>query len=254
MWVDVTLTCKAMHRIMLLLMFSNSSASGETMTAIAKFSVSQYERMIDAGVFVPKEKHPWELIRGEIRNWETTANFSISEYDRILAAGIFDFPEKQRVELIRGELRMMSPINPPHESALDRLLCWSFDHAPRDQVLIRNQNSLGLLTLESVPQPDLFWVEKKDYSQQRPTSAEVFLIIEVAGTSLKYDLGEKAELYARENLADYWIVNVINRVVEVFREPENGRYQSMRTYKIGEMISPLAFPEIALTVADLWAK
>jgi len=208
--------------------------------------------MIDAGVFEPKEKHPWELIRGEIRNWEMTANFSIPEYDRMLAAGIFDYPEKQRVELIQGELRMMSPINPPHETALDRLMCWSFDHAPRDQVLIRNQNSLGLLALQSVPQPDLFWVENKDYSQQRPTSAEVFLIIEVSETSLKYDLGGKAELYAQENIADYWVVNVIDRVVEVFREPENGSYQATRTTKIGESISPLAFPDLKLDVADIW--
>jgi len=208
--------------------------------------------MIDAGVFEPKEKHPWELIRGEIRNWETTAKFCIADYDRMLAAGIFDFPEKQRVELIRGELRMMSPINPPHETALDRLMYWSIDNAPRDKTWLRNQNSLGLVGLESVPQPDLFWVENKDYSQQRPTSADVFLIIEVAETSLKYDLGEKAELYARVGIADYWVVNVIDRVVEVFREPENGRYQVVRTYKIGETISPLAFPEISLPVADIW--
>jgi len=72
-----------------------------------------------------------------------TAKFSIADYGRMLEAGIFDFPEKQRIELIRGELRMMSPINPPHETALDRLMYWSIDHAPRDQVLIRNQNSLG---------------------------------------------------------------------------------------------------------------
>jgi len=227
---------------------------GEAMSTIAKVTIAQYDRMINAGVFVPKEKHPWELIYGEIRNWEGTAKFSIADYDRMLAAGIFDFPEKQRVELIRGELRMMSPINPPHETALDRLLCWSFDHTPRDQVLIRNQNSLGLLELKSVPQPDLFWVENKDYSEQRPTSADVFLIIEVAETSLKYDLGEKAEMYARESIADYWVVNVIDRIVEVFREPENGRYQLTQTCKIGETITPLAFPEVTLSVAKIWAK
>lgn len=224
------------------------------MSTIAKFTIAQYERMIDAGVFVPKEKHPWELIRGEIRNWETTAKFSIADYDRMLAAGIFDTPEKHRVELIRGELRMMSPINPPHEDALDRLTRWSFQQGTEEGIRIRTQNSLGLLGLESVPQPDLFWVQNKDYSQQRPTSADVLLMIEVSDTSLAYDRGEKAELYAREGIADYWVVNVVDRVVEVFREPSGEHYQQMHTCKIGETITPLAFPDIALTIADLWPK
>jgi len=113
---------------------------------------------------------------------------------------------------------------------------------------------LGLLELESVPQPDLFWVQKKDYSQQRPTSANVLLMIEVSNTSLAYDHGEKAELYASEGIEDYWVVNVVDRVVEVFREPSGDRYQSLQTYKIGESIAVLAFPEILLPVADLWAK
>jgi len=76
------------------MLLSVTDSSSETMNAIAKFSISQYDRMIDAGVFEPKEKHPWELILGEIRNWETTAQFSIMDYDRMLAAGIFDFPER----------------------------------------------------------------------------------------------------------------------------------------------------------------
>ena len=105
------------------------------MSELAQITIDQYDRMIDAGVFVPKEEHPWELIRGVLRNWEGPAKFSIASYDRMLAAGVFDFPEKQRVELIRGELRMMSPINPPHESCgqLSDVLEHP-DSAPRDQV------------------------------------------------------------------------------------------------------------------------
>ena len=224
------------------------------MSEIARFTIEQYDRMIEAGVFVPKEKHPWELIQGEIRNWETTAKFSIADYDRMLAAGIFDFPEKLRIELIRGELRMMSPINPPHEIALDYLMYWSIDKAPRDQVRVRSQNSLGLLGLDSVPQPDVFWVNNKDYSEQRPTSEDVFLLIEISDTSLQYDRGEKAELYAREGIADYWIVNVKERVLEVYRQPVGECYQQMQNYKVGDQVSPLAFPELSLTVADLWPK
>lgn len=99
----------------------------------------------------------------------TVARFTIAEYDCMIEAGVFDAREKHRVELILGEIRDMRPVHPPHENALDLLMYWSIDHAPRDKVRIRVQNSLGVPELESVPQPDLLWVKQRDYSKARPT-------------------------------------------------------------------------------------
>ncbi|MCG8450526.1 MAG: Uma2 family endonuclease [Pirellulales bacterium] len=182
----------------------------------------------------------------------TAAHFSIADYNRMIAAGVFEPREEHQVELIRGELHEMNPINPPHSEVVNLLMYWSIDHCPRDQVRVRSQDSLGLPALESVPQPDVFWVKARDYSRERPTNEDVFLVIEVAESSLAYDRGEKAQLYAKAGIQDYWVINVNDRVVEVFRDPAGGHYRQLQTFKVGDTVSPLAFPDLQLAVADLW--
>lgn len=182
----------------------------------------------------------------------TVARFTVAEYDRMIEAGVFEPAEDHRVELIHGEIREMSPIHPPHENALDLLMYWSIDHAPRDKVRVRVQNSLGFPEFESVPQPDLLWVKNRDYSRSRPTIADVLLVVEVADSSLRFDRGEKAELYAQAGVQDYWIVNVQARTIEVHRGPAAGRYGSLQTYGHGESVSLLAFPELTCPVAAIF--
>ena len=100
----------------------------------------------------------------------TIAHVTIAEYDQMIETGQFEPREEHHVELIRGEVREMSPIYPPHEAALDNLSYWSFDSAPRETVWLRNQNSLGIPELESVPQPDLFWVAQTGLQQGTSSS------------------------------------------------------------------------------------
>lgn len=178
----------------------------------------------------------------------TVAHISIEQYDRMIASGVFD---RQRIELIHGELRMMSPIGPSHEYTVDRLNRLSIECTPRDRVLVRIQNSIELPGSVSVPEPDIVWARNRSYLKSRPKAADVLLLIEVADTSLEYDPGEKAELYAKARIADYWIINLVDGCVEVFRDPARGRYRSLQTFEPGEKIRPLAFPKIALAVDDL---
>lgn len=182
----------------------------------------------------------------------TITKVTVEEYDRMIKEGAFEPREEHYVELIRGDIRQMSPIYPPHESALDYLVYWSVKNTPEDRVWIRNQNSLGIPELESIPQPDLFWVRKRDYSKVRPAVEDVFLLIEVADSSLGFDRGKKADLYAEAGIADYWIANVKQQVIEVRRQPREGHYQQLETYAVGQSVSPLEFPEIKLAVADVW--
>jgi Uma2 family endonuclease len=178
----------------------------------------------------------------------TVAQISIEQYDRMIASGVF---EGQRIELIHGELRMMSPIGPSHEFTVDSVNRLSMQVVPLDRVLVRIQNSIELPTLLCVPEPDITCVKNRSYLKARPKAADVFLLIEVADTSLDYDRGEKAELYAKARIADYWIINLVELCVEVFRDPHRGHYRSLKTFDIGDQIHPLAFPKIALAVADL---
>lgn len=178
------------------------------------------------------------------------AHLSLAEYDRIVRAGVFD--QRRRVELIRGEIREMNPIGPQHEDVLERLTEWSYRLLPLDSVRIRVQDSVGLPGLESVPEPDLVWAVRRDYSRGRPTAEEILLLVEVAESSLPYDVGEKADLYAAADIADYWVVDLAARAIEVRRDPLGSRYRSLQTFTGTAEIRPLRFPDVILQPAMLW--
>lgn len=183
----------------------------------------------------------------------TVARFSIDEYDRMIASGVFAGGRRRRVELIRGEVREMLPIGPPHENAVDFLTRWSASVTPADRVRLRVQNSIGLASLASAPEPDIAWVkEKRGYARSRPRSHDVLLVIEVADSSLDYDCGEKAELYAASRIQDYWVVNLIDECVHVFRDPRRGRYRYLQDFACGQRIDPLAPPKASLAVSELF--
>jgi Uma2 family endonuclease len=184
----------------------------------------------------------------------TDLHITVAQYEQMIAEGAFVPAEEHRVELIRGEIREMSPIHPPHEDVLDRLAEWSYDSAPRMQVRVRVQLSIELLGLQSVPQPDLAWVRRGDYSKRRPTSDDALLIVEVADTSVRFDRGEKATLYAEAGIADYWIVDVNRRAIEICREPLDGVYMQREMVEYNGSVSPLAFPYLHLAVAALFPE
>jgi len=112
--------------------------------------------------------------------------------------------------------------------------------------VIRIQSPARIPELGSAPEPDVLWLVNKDYSSQHPEPDDILLLIEVAGTSLDFDTGEKARLYAEAGIADYWVVNLSADSVEVFRDPQAGGYRSRQTRRGDEEIRPLAFPEAVL--------
>jgi Uma2 family endonuclease len=184
----------------------------------------------------------------------TIAHLSLGEFDRMVAAGVFDRDRRRRLEFIRGEIRERTPIGSRHEVVVDRMTEWSFRSLPQEMAWVRVQNSIGLPSLESAPEPDIAWVARRDYSRGRPTAADVLLIVEVAESSLAYDCGEKADLYAAAGIADYWVVDLVNHRIEVRRDPDAGTYRSLTTFVGEEDLRPLATPEIVLRPSMLWPK
>lgn len=162
----------------------------------------------------------------------TSIRFTVAEFDQMIERGIFADRPDQRLELIQGEIREMTPPNPPHEDTVDLLNYWSVDNAPRDEVRVRIQNSLGIPAFDSVPEPDVAWMRVRNYRQRRPQPRDVLLLIEVAESSLAFDRGEKAGLYAAAGIKDYWIMNLVDLCIEVYREPRRGKYRACEVYHL----------------------
>jgi Uma2 family endonuclease len=162
----------------------------------------------------------------------------------------------ERVELIEGEIITMTPQESPHAAAgglVEEALRVAF--GPGFHVRSQRPLSLGL---DSDPEPDAAVVRGtlRDYVKAHPTTA--ILVVEVSDTTLAFDRGRKSALYARAGIPEYWIVNLVDRILEVHRDPgplphdpsEFG-YRSIRRHAPSEAVTPLASPGRAVRVADL---
>jgi Uma2 family endonuclease len=182
----------------------------------------------------------------------TITRLTLDEYDRMIDAAVFN-PER-RIELIRGELRDMSPIGDRHRNAVNALMNqWVMVQSTpdlRQRMTVQVQSPIRLPRQQSAPQPDMSWIGRDGAA--RPDGDEVFLVVEVAESTLDFDRGEKAELYAAAGVPDYWIVNLVDNCVEVHRDPAGDRYQSLHTYHAGDEVQPLLFPECPLHVGLLF--
>lgn len=184
----------------------------------------------------------------------TVANFTLEQYERMVEAGAFDGRLRQHVEFIRGEIREMNPIGSFHAQVLSDLTDWSYEVVPRQEIAIRVQTTLRLPLQTSAPEPDLLWVRRRNYAQKHPEPKDVLLLVEVAESSLAEDRGEKLELYAEAGISDYWIVNLLDQTIEVYRQPSGRSFLSSGTLGAGGLIAPLALPGAHLAVDYVFPK
>jgi Uma2 family endonuclease len=176
------------------------------------------------------------------------------EYYKMAEAGVFRPDE--RVELIGGRIVTMSPQNSPHFTAIC-LVEDRFRAIFGAGYVVRVQGPLDL-SPSSQPEPDIAVVRGnvRDYASAHPTTA--LLIVEVSESSLTFDRGEKACLYASAGIPEYWLVNLLDRRLEAYRDPVSmtGQpygygYQSGTHYFAADVVTPLAAPQGVIKVADL---
>jgi Uma2 family endonuclease len=179
-----------------------------------------------------------------------TYRFSIDEYHRMGEAGIFS--EDDRVELLAGAIVEMSPIGPLHAGTVNRLTTL-FSSRLGNRVVVGIQNPLLSRAEDSEPQPDVVLLHPRDdfYTRAHPEASDVYLVIEVADTSLEVDRDVKLPIYARAGIPEAWLLDVSAERLEVFRHPAPHGYQDIRMLHRGEPVVPQAFPDLALTVDDL---
>ena len=148
--------------------------------------------------------------------YQSFRRFSVDEYHRMIDAGVLD--EMDRVELLDGYVVLKMPRNPPHDSTIQRVQKRLFRLLPPGWD-VRIQSAVTLP--ESEPEPDLAVVRGDDslYQARHPGPADVGLLVEVADSSLDRDRTDKGRIYAQAGIACYWIVNLIDRQVEVYTAP-----------------------------------
>ena len=191
-------------------------ATYQTFAAMNRFSVAQYQRMIESGVLTPEDK----------------------------------------VELLENYVVLKMPRNPPHDGTIQRIQKRIVRHIPTGWDL-RTQGSLELT--DSQPEPDFAIVREdpNDYTTRHPTPADTGLVIEVADSSLLRDQRDKTRIYARASIPVYWIINLVDRRVEVYTQPSGPTavpaYGAFQTYQPGDAV-PLVLDGVAVAnvpAADL---
>ncbi len=175
--------------------------------------------------------------------------FTVGEYHLMAETGILGPDE--RVELIRGFIREMSPKNWAHVIATRRIFLM-LENRLRGRASVYVEAPLTADAIDSEPEPDVLVCSNPDDLAYRSPRTKPVLVIEVADSTLDYDLGEKAALYAEAGVPEYWVVNLVERVLEVRREPANGAYRDSDSLDAKASVTPQAWPDLPFEVSSLF--
>jgi Uma2 family endonuclease len=170
-----------------------------------------------------------------------------AEYHAMAEAGLF---LDEGVELLDGVIVRKMTRSAPHDLVIERLTALL---VPRlvGRARVRIQSGFAASDY-SEPEPDLAVVPKDEQKADQP--ARALLLIEVAASSLKFDRGTKASIYARAGVPAYFIINVAAHTMEAHTSPEAGRYAEVRTYRGDARVSVPGFPEVTFSADELFAQ
>jgi Uma2 family endonuclease len=173
----------------------------------------------------------------------------VKEYHQMAEAGILT--EDDRIELIDGEIIEMSPIGRRHRAEVIRLT-ELFVRAFGDVAHVSVQNPVEL-SEDMEPQPDLTLLRRQPdyYASTELSPQDVFLLVEVADTSVAFHRRVKMPLYARSGIPEYWLIDLNRETVTVYRDPGPAGYRTRRVVQRGERLGPAAFPDRELPVEAL---
>jgi Uma2 family endonuclease len=175
-----------------------------------------------------------------------------SEFLRMREFGLF---REERLELIGGEIVEMAPIGDDHIASTTAASHFLFpDFGKGYCILVQQPIDLG----DSAPQPDIAVVRGELKNLKSGEAKDLVLVIEVSKTTLDYDRVHKGSLYARAGIPDYWVINLVDKCVEGYREPVEmldqpfgWGYKNRAVYPSDATVSPLEKPDVKIKVSDL---
>jgi Uma2 family endonuclease len=215
-----------------------------------KFTVEEFERMVKLGIL--PDNHPAVLISGEVvmkHSLRTPYRFTVEEYEQLVRHGILT--ENDRVELIRGEILEKMTIGNPHIACVNRVTRLLIRNLG-DGVIVSVQNPVRLGDSEPEPDVAVLTYRADEYATGKAGPADILLVIEVADSSLNEDRGSKLGLYAESGVREYWIVNLNDDCLEVYRSPQaDGGWGERLVLRRGDHVEIQTLPGIALSIADL---
>lgn len=179
-----------------------------------------------------------------------TYRFTAEEYHRLGEAGILN--EDDRVELLNGDLVVREPIGGEHRTLVDSLNIFFAKRIGQDRYRIGIQNPISL-DLNSEPQPDVVLYEPS-VRGRHPRPDEIFLLVEVADTSLAYDQRPKLQAYARGGIREVWVIDAVRQRVFVHRNPAQGDYQFTLEAKDDDVLAVKIFPDVTFPVTAILGR
>ncbi len=184
----------------------------------------------------------------------TTTRITTAEYNHLVETGVLT--KDDRIELLNGVIYQKPRVTPKNSSCVMRL-----DKALHQQfgskTIISRRGPIELPP-DSEPEPDfaLLRYQADYYAEAHPSSADIFLVIEVADSALERQIDREIKLpiYARAGIQETWLVNLQESLIEIYATPADATYQEMRTVQRGQTIESAALPQLKLAASDILPK
>ena len=175
--------------------------------------------------------------------------FTVRDYHKMIDAGVF--VGNSDYELIEGEIVKKMTQGDYHIACINRL---NMFFAPRlaGQAIVSVQNAVVISDV-SEPEPDVALLKFREdfYASGKAEAPDVLLLIEVSDSTVKYDRTVKMRIYAEADVAEVWLVNLPRQILEVYLEPEKGKYKVVKKYEKNEIVSPKLLPDVKVKVSDI---
>ncbi|MGD1716373.1 Uma2 family endonuclease [Dapis sp. BLCC M172] len=191
------------------------------------------------------------VIKGAIAMTLTLVKWTVTEYHQMIAAGIL---VDRRVELLNGEIVEMPSEGEFHAYTSDEAGEYLI-YLLGERAKVRQGKPITLSQSDSEAEPDLAIVQRlgRNYREHHPYPENIFWLIEYSNSTLSKDLEVKSNIYAAAGIPEYWVINLQNWEVVVFRSPTNTGYNSQEILSQG-VIVPLAFSDLEVSVERLFGE